>query len=319
MADNDDNDNNDDDLIQNVCHAALWGNLEKLNRFLEEDPGRLEQELEGVDDQDEWCVDGHVLNGGTLLQVAAIVGEDAIVARLIELGANLDEAIFWASRGNKPSTLSLLLDAGVPIDARNYLDWTSWHEAAYAGAVDSLELLLARGGMAQDGCLTYLGETPLHLAAEEFREEAVEFLVQAGADPTIRDAKGRTPIDLAQSHCSDECIAILKAIKREHVMMLLKARALLDAPSVIHKAAQDARNNGLDFFAEARAVLAVTPVYLKERIAHGQELPAVEVKGRRRQEELLACLKYALGLEGGGAVHPEGQPPPPGMPRELFI
>ena len=33
----------------------------------------------------------------------------------------------------------------------------------------------------------------------------------------------------------------------------------------------------------------------------------------------MACLKYALGLEGGGGVHDGEGPPPQGMLKELFV
>ncbi len=74
------------------------------------------------------------------------------------------------------------------------------------------------------------------------------------------------------------------------------------------------------------------PAYLKRR-----ERPDVEVvegqrqgqgQGRERErrewqrkeaEELLACLKYALGMEGGGGVHEGEGPPPQGMVKEVFV
>ena len=60
-------------------------------------------------------------------------------------------------------------------------------------------------------------------------------------------------------------------------------------------------------------------------MAEGRELPAVEVvvdddSNNEEEEELVACVKYALGLEGGGGVHEEGQgPPPQGMVHDVFI
>ena len=38
-----------------------------------------------------------------------------------------------------------------------------------------------------------------------------------------------------------------------------------------------------------------------------------------QNEELVACLKYALGLEGGGSVVLEGQEPTVGMLPEVFV
>jgi hypothetical protein len=65
-------------------------------------------------------------------------------------------------------------------------------------------------------------------------------------------------------------------------------------------------------------------------VAEGRPLPAVAVveegeEGQQQQqqpnnEELVACLKYALGLEGGGGWHEgEGPAPQEGMLREVFV
>ncbi len=113
---------------------------------------------------------------------------------------------------------------------------------------------------------------------------------------------------------------------------LLKARALLDAALAIPEARKDAADKG-----EPQAVqqqqqeaIAAAPAYLKGRVAEGQELPvAVEVvvddgHGRDNDEEeavLVACLKYALGLEGG-TDFAEGcgdHTAPQGMVRDVCI
>ena len=70
-------------------------------------------------------------------------------------------------------------------------------------------------------------------------------------------------------------------------------------------------------------MLAATPTYLKGRVKEGEELPrVVVVEGEEEEddEKLLGCLKYALGLEGGGGWHEEGEgPPPQGMVWEVFV
>ena len=51
----------------------------------------------------------------------------------------------------------------------------------------------------------------------------------------------------------------------------------------------------------------------------GEELPRVEVEEDRGSEQLTACVKYALGLEGGGIVLAEGQEPTVGMLPEVLV
>jgi hypothetical protein len=55
-------------------------------------------------------------------------------------------------------------------------------------------------------------------------------------------------------------------------------------------------------------------------VVEGCALPAVTVQGEGQQsEELVVCVKYALGLEGGGRVHDGEGPPPQGMLKEVLI
>lgn len=91
---------------------------------------------------------------------------------------------------------------------------------------------------------------------------------------------------------------------------LLKARALLDAAHAIDyvrandgdgdRHTQQRRARG----ATQRRLVAAAPTYLKQRVAHGHQLPQVQVHGS--DEQLVACVKYALGLEGGVGVVLEG-------------
>jgi hypothetical protein len=110
---------------------------------------------------------------------------------------------------------------------------------------------------------------------------------------------------------------------------LLKARALLDAALAIPKARTDAADKGLPPALQQEKALAAAPAYLKGRVAEGRPLPAVAVEedgqpvGAEQQpnnEELVACLKYAMGLEAGGGWHEgEGPAPQEGMLREVLV
>jgi ankyrin repeat protein len=56
------------------------------------------------------------------------------------------------------------------------------------------------------------GVTALHLAAQNGRLEAIEVLLDAGADPTIRDAlHGGAPVDWAEFGGQREAAALLRA------------------------------------------------------------------------------------------------------------
>ena len=71
-----------------------------------------------------------------------------------------------------------------------------------AGNVARLRRLLPpTGDPAEDGTPTGMpdGMTPLMVAAARGREKAVELLLQTGADPARRDARGRTAAAYARA------------------------------------------------------------------------------------------------------------------------
>src|SRR5690606_40619667 len=86
-----------------------------------------------------------------------------------------------AARDPVIRTIDLLLDAGADIDAR-VLDShtkTAFQDSYIPGADNE-------------------GKTALHAAVLSGRVRVVEHLLARGADPTIADAYGKTPLDLAE-------------------------------------------------------------------------------------------------------------------------
>lgn len=58
---------------------------------------------------------------------------------------------------------------------------------------------------------TVWGETPLHITAVAADAEVIEVLINAGADKTLKTAKGNTPLDYAQRHeRSEDIIRLLQ-------------------------------------------------------------------------------------------------------------
>lgn len=87
--------------------------------------------------------------GESPLMLAAIKGDVALSRRLLERGARLDPAgwtpLHYAASGPSTELVALLLDRGAMIDAASPNGSTPLMLAARYGAIDSAELLLARG------------------------------------------------------------------------------------------------------------------------------------------------------------------------------
>ncbi len=107
------------------------------------------------------------------------------------------------------ATIKLLFKHGGTISHGQLLHYAAAREAS--DRVDVLTFLLELGTpvneiMYQNHVNNYheqaafgLG-TPLHKGAELGRVDVVEFLLSKGADPSIKDSKGRTAFELAEHH-----------------------------------------------------------------------------------------------------------------------
>ena len=87
------------------------------------------------------------------------------------------------------------------------------YERAVVETLLMVEALLAAGADAT--AKDFLGRTPLHLAAENWRTEnaaVIEALLAAGADVTARDHEGRTPLHVAAENWRTENAAVVEAL-----------------------------------------------------------------------------------------------------------
>jgi uncharacterized protein len=102
----------------------------------------------------------------TALMIAALRGHVALARKLVEKGADV----------NKPG-------------------WTPLHYAATSGQLEIIDLLLENHAYidAESPNKT----TPLMMAAHYGTREAVKLLLQAGADPTLKNELGLSAIDFA--------------------------------------------------------------------------------------------------------------------------
>lgn len=184
-------------------HRAADGDMAELNRLLAEDPGHLNAEDGG---------------GRTPLMYVAFGGHDAVMERLLALGAGVELADAYGCRATHYAcfhdhawTLALLLDAGPSLNARDR-DGDSPLILAVRFGRECVHVLIARGkDVLELNAQNHNGYTALHLAAQHGHSEIVQLLLEAGADPTTRNNEGRTPLDLANTYIRQPAIALLEA------------------------------------------------------------------------------------------------------------
>lgn len=149
--------------------------------------------------------------GFTPLHYAARAGTLSVCRLLITNGASPNEATHFgnftplhgAALGGHCDTINLLLDNGADAAARVHDKRSSLDLACEMDNIDTIQLLLGRTGGVFRRVLninTLAGHelrTPLFIAAEHGQEEAVRSLLDAGADWSKKDDKGRTPAMIA--------------------------------------------------------------------------------------------------------------------------
>jgi uncharacterized protein len=142
----------------------------------------------GADLEARAAADAGGVPGGTALLHAAVFGMTDVLDLLIAAGANVHSVEEAAAAGD----LDGWLTSETPLEARI---------RALVMAADHQRLRvidrLVEAGTPVDAVDREFGRQPLRLAAQNGRPAAVRRLLAHGADPNLRDAKGRTALDLS--------------------------------------------------------------------------------------------------------------------------
>jgi ankyrin repeat protein len=144
----------------------------------------------------------------TPLTQAAVRNDVAALRQLLDEGHKADEggdawtALIWASRSGSIDAISLLLDAGadvnLPGSTGDNWDATPLQHAILQRQRAAVRLLLDRGADPNRGTGAR-SLTPLFLAAGDTDPAILELLLAHGADPTVEDENGATPLSRAVS------------------------------------------------------------------------------------------------------------------------
>jgi ankyrin repeat protein len=141
--------------------------------------------------------------GRTALFDATVSCGTGMVAYLIAQGANVNAidnygrcCLHLAVSDRRGDVAQILLKCGADVDAYDKRGWAPLHLAAFNGDVELAGLLIHYNADV-DACLNEGRYTPLHCAASRRQREMMEYLMGRGAEPSKKDAKGRTASDIA--------------------------------------------------------------------------------------------------------------------------
>jgi len=146
------------------------------------------------------AVDARNRRHGTALMYAVIGGDPEIVSALLRAGANPDlqgangwTAVTIAAAKGRVEILDRLLEAGADPNPRDLFGWTPLMRAAYEGRAAAVRRLLAHPRV-DVNARDYNGATALHHVGFKGDRAMWKLLVQAGADPAVRDYTGERPV-----------------------------------------------------------------------------------------------------------------------------
>jgi ankyrin repeat protein len=136
--------------------------------------------------------------GGTLLDHAVGNGHVDVSRYVVELGAGVNDSLFYAVGFDHLDVLRYLVSAGADVRACFCNGDTPLSMTALRGTLDMCRFLLHVGAEINAAG----GEmSALHWAAQEHRVDVCRFLVQNGADVNARDVEGRPALHKSAWRC----------------------------------------------------------------------------------------------------------------------
>ena len=140
--------------------------------------------------------------------LAVYRGDSEEVERLLALDPELD--VFEAAAVGRIDRLRELLDADPQlVRARSVDDGTALHFAAFFRQPEATRLLVERGADLEAVASTFGNVTPLHSACASGERESARILLEAGANPNVRQQGGFTPLHAAAQNGDEELARLL--------------------------------------------------------------------------------------------------------------
>jgi ankyrin repeat protein len=139
---------------------------------------------------------GNKFEGGSLMKWACKNGHVYLTAVLLKNVKNNKELLLHeACLGGHYNVAKILIEDGMDIEKRDSIGRTPLHCACENTNIWLIKLLINNGALVNK--VTNFGSSPLHYAASLGQGDIVRILLEAGADPTIKNKEGNTARNLS--------------------------------------------------------------------------------------------------------------------------
>jgi ankyrin repeat protein len=236
----------------------------------------------------------------------------------------VSDALYIACRNGKEDTVRVLLRHGPDLSFRAFAGGTLLHWAYFSGSRAVIEALLRAGAdptlrddvlrctprtfgicwpasvgwvskvrqrLADDPTLVNImeaGRAPLHLAAKDGHLGVVKLLIEAGADVNLRDAEGKTALDLAGERPDQAgCVKVVEWLKDRSP---LGREGMADNTTTDEEETFIAAIRGGDL-GKVKSLLAAKPGLIRSR-RHG--VSPILIARYHGKEEVVECLRGLL-------------------------
>ena len=136
--------------------------------------------------------------------------QEAMAAYLLEQGAQLN--FFDQCVAGETNSVMAQIDAAPALLEEHSNDgWTPLHLAAFFGAKELANALLAKGALVDARSTNNMQNTPLHAAVAGRRGEMVKFLLERGADANARQSGGWSALQGAAQNGDRDMVETLIA------------------------------------------------------------------------------------------------------------
>jgi uncharacterized protein len=157
------------------------------------------REVEAILDRDPGVATARDASGVSALMRALYRFDKPLVEAVRRRVDSLD--VFEAAAFGEVDRLTLLVE-GDPALVTSYSGdgFTALHFAAFFGRYEAAALLVQRGAEVDAFGRGWMTGTPLHSAVSRLQSDVVRILIDAGANPNVRQSAGWTPLHAAAAN-----------------------------------------------------------------------------------------------------------------------